>query len=182
MLARLTEGGLVREVPQKLKIDTPAVARVRIARNLENPELREGFKETVPVPIHTASSMRVELTSDHPKLQVTPASSTQAEQLLGKDGVADWTWTLRASEPGTYALLLTAAVVIDMPSGQPKLRQRVYNETVLVEATLWDRTARVVRNNWQAIAASAAPLVGGGAWLKWWRQRQRRARPSRKRD
>ena len=112
--------------------------------------------------------------------RLTPASASQAEQLLGKDGVADWTWTLRASEPGTYALLLTASVVVDMPSGGPKLRQRVYNEMVLVEATLWERTARVLRANWQAIAAAVTPLVGGGAWLKWWRDGRRGARARRR--
>ncbi len=172
-LAKLKQGNLAYNTPQKMKTGETARVTARIAAgNISLQTLEAGLPSGPGSTTATAStpiSTRMKMTLKSADFNITPLSSE--EQIVGGDTPTEWSWDVVPKHSGTLSLHLAAVVELgnlsrDFTSVDRDIRVQVDPVAAVVQFvaanTIWLLTS---------LGAALATL-----WA-WWRKRKKPKTP-----
>jgi hypothetical protein len=89
---------------------------------------------------------------------------TSEVQAVGREGVTEWRWEIEATKTGTRRLHLTLSSIIDVDGSPVPRTIRVFDRTLKIHVTWFDRLSGFIGGNWQWLwTVILVPLVGWAA-------------------
>ncbi|MBD2505313.1 hypothetical protein [Anabaena azotica] len=150
---KLRLGQIVFTVPKEMQLGRNELVRVRISDDLRKnlkAELK-GHPETAKLDV--SSLLQVKLSGTSFNIQ----SQTEEQQVLKKDGLAEWIWSVTPQERGEQELFLIVYALIELPNkSEQKIQLKTFERTIKVSVSpnYWvENNWKWIVENWEAVTA-----------------------------
>ena len=149
-IERLPWGQVAFTPSEKMSKGVPCPVKARICRNLfENiTKGLEKFEKVETEQIKVSYEMNVKLDGGD-DFKISP--EIQEPKILPKLGFAEWTWEVTPLESGTHILELTALATINLPKGEKRIDETVFEKEIFVSV--------------DSLREIKIFFLGGGKWV-----------------
>lgn len=163
---KLRLGQIVFTIPEEMKLGESESIRVRISDDLQK-DLKAGLKGNLETnKIDVSSLLQVKLSGTNFNIQ----SQTEEQQILKKDGLAEWIWSVTPQEKGKQALILNVYASLQLPNNtEKKMGLKTFERTIKVSVSpnYWvENNWKWIVENWEAVTLIFT-LVSGFVVAKW---------------
>ena len=167
-LAKLELANIAFNAPRTLRLAETADIQLLLSPVETRAQLQDRLTavgDRVGARIRVTNTMEARLTGSGFEIEaITPET-----QAVARNSVTEWRWEIEPTRTGTRRLHLTLSAIIDVDGASVPRTIRVFDQTLTIHVTWFDRLSGFVGDNWQWLwTAIVVPLA---LWL--WATRKR---------